>query len=396
MSSPGIVIVGAGIGGLTAALCLAAGGSAVTLIERRTRLGETGAGLQLSPNASRILDQLGLAKAIHRVATEPERVVIRRIASGKRVGAVELGAFMRERFGAPYEVVLRADLHTILLDAVRARPNVKLLVGRTVTGIESAPSKAIVALESASGAREVIEADVVIGADGLRSTVREALGGSREPAYQGYTAWRASVPRGSVPEMLRRDETGLWLGRGRHVVHYPISAGRLVNIVAVLAGPEPKDDAQPEGAGPGRAFAGAASELRGLMAIPDEWSAWPLFDLPVGAMAKGRIALLGDAAHPVLPYLAQGAALAIEDAAILAACLAAHENGDPAPALSRYARLRRRRARRVQRQARRNGRAYHAGGLKALARDLVIRRLGERGMSERFAWLYGWTPDPSP
>lgn len=392
MAAPTVVVVGAGIGGLTAALALSRQGYGVTLVERRTRLTETGAGLQLSPNATRVLVDLGLEGPLRRVAVEPERVLIRRIASGREIGGVALGAFMRERYGAPYCVASRADLQTLLLDAVRASPDIRLVVGRACTGVTSARDRAEVAVENAAGARETFRGDLVVGADGLNSTLRRAWD-ARPPSYQEAVAWRATLPREAAPAGLGSDETGLWLGPGRHVVHYPIEGGRVLNIVAVLTGPAPATDgpAQRPPALAGLA-ARAAAPLAALLATPREWTPWPLYDLSVGRMAQGRVALLGDAAHPVLPYLAQGAALAIEDAAVLAGVLKGAAVGDPAPLLRRYARLRRRRARQVQLQARRNGSVYHAGALVSFARDRTMAALGPRRMAERYAWLYGWRP----
>lgn len=392
MAADTAVIVGAGIGGLSAALALSARGCRVTLVERRTRLTEIGAGLQLSPNASRILNGFGLENALRRVASEPERVVIRRIESGRRVGEVALGPYMRERFGAPYLVILRAELQTLLLDAVRACAEVRLMIGRNAIAVDDGSEAAEVVVENATGARESLRGDVVIGADGLRSTIR-ASWDKRAPVYRGSTAFRATLSRDDAPDALRREETGLWLGPGHHVVHYPIASGRIINVVAVLAAPEP--------AGEDSEFRGSASltsvrqhapaPLGDLLAAAQDWSAWPLYDLPVRRMARGRIALVGDAAHPVLPFLAQGAALAIEDAAVLARCLGGQDG--PARALRRYEKLRRARAERVQVEARRNGRTYHAGALVGFARDRVMGVLGPQRMAERYAWLYGWSPD---
>jgi salicylate hydroxylase len=206
------------------------------------------------------------------------------------------------------------------------------------------------------------------------------------------TAWRATLPRTAAPAELSGHETGLWLGRAGHVVHYPIAGGRLVNIVAVVRRKKPVEgwSAPGDPAELLSAFADAAPSLRRLLEGPPDWRLWSLFDLPAKTMAQGRIALLGDAAHPVLPFLAQGGALAIEDAAVLAASLA--ETPDPASALARYGAARLERARRVQKAARRTGFAYHAVGPAAWIRDAVMRRAGPQGMTGRYAWIYGWTP----
>ena len=386
-------VVGGGIGGLTAALALNAAGHAVTVVERRTGFSEVGAGLQISPNASRVLAGLGLAAALRRAGSEPPGVVVRALDSGRRIGGVTLGASAQDAFGAPYYVIHRADLQTLLLDAVRSRPGIRLLMGRAVTGLTETEDAVTLALESGNGARsESLSADLVVGADGLRSRIRGHLD-PRGLSQARMAAWRAIVPREAVPEALAGEATGLWLGRGRHVVHYPIHAGRDLNVVAVV--PERQGDEDwgrlGEPAVLRAHFRDCAPALAELLTVPDSWLVWSLADRPVARpIARGRVALLGDAAHPVLPFLAQGAALAIEDCAILAQCLAAQP---VAEALDAYARARRRRVRRVQRAARANGRTYHAGGITAFVRDAVMRRLGPDGMRQRYAWLYGWTPD---
>ncbi|MFE1602757.1 FAD-dependent monooxygenase [Methylobacterium sp. ID0610] len=386
-----VAIAGAGIGGLTAALALAARGHTVTLAERRTAFSEVGAGLQLSPNASRILTDLGLGPSLRRVATEPSGVRIRALASGRQIGEVALGAAMRERFGAPYLVIHRADLQTILLDAVRSRPGIRLLVGRSAAGFAETREGASLTVTSESGRIETLSADLVVAADGIRSALRAHLD-RRRLMPVGEAAWRATLPRDRAPAALQGDETGLWLGRGRHVVHYPVAGGERINLVAVL----PQAEEEPDWSAPGdparlrAAFADAAAPLAELLRVPDTWLVWTLADRRVAApMARGRLALLGDAAHPVMPYLAQGAALAIEDAAVLAACLS---DGAVPAALAAYTAARAPRARAIQSQARRNGRIYHAGGVMAAGRDLVMGRLGPARMTERYAWLYGWQP----
>jgi salicylate hydroxylase len=296
---------------------------------------------------------------------------------------------MRERFGAPYWVVHRADLQTILLDAVRALPNVRLSLGRMVETVSQSEGGATLALATAGGARETLETDCVVGADGLWSSVRSALGDERKPAFRGFVAWRATIPRAAAPEALKGNETGLWLGRRHHVVHYPVSGGRDLNIVVIERRREPVEGWSAPGSSDDllARFQATTPDLRDLLARPSSWLQWSLFDLPVQRMAAGRVALLGDAAHPVLPFLAQGAALAIEDAAALATALNC-SGGDVPSALQAYEGERLPRARMVQRHARLNGWAYHRGGLLAFGRSLVFRKLGPEGLTDRYAWLY--------
>ena len=393
MSQLRIAVVGAGIGGLTAALALAGQGHDITVFERRTGFGETGAGIQLSPNASRVLIDLGLGPILRRVGSEPERIVVRDLVSGKQISSVALGASAAERFGAPYWFVSRQDLHTALLDAVRGRGNVRLRVGRGLTGLTQTADKVTLAFEASGGAADRAEADIVVAADGIWSRARKSLGDERDPAPSGFVAYRTTLPRAGAPAELGLNEGGLWLGRDRHVVHYPIAAGRLLNIVAV----ERRAERLPEWSTPvdaprvGAAFAGAAAPVSELLASAGEWSAWSLSDLPAKRMSSGRVALLGDAAHPALPFLAQGGAMAIEDAAVLAAEVGRSAD-DPAGAFRRYEKARLSRVRRVQDGARKNAGAYHAGGLVRIGRNIVMRRLGPAGMGERYAWLYGWRP----
>jgi len=320
MATFSIAVVCAGIGGLTAALALARRGHAITLIERRSGFSEIGAGIQLSPNASRVLLELGLGAALRRVATEPARVVVRSVATGRTIGEVAMGRFMRERFGAPSWVVHRADLQTILLDAVRSTSAIRLAMGRTAEQVSSREGSAMLTVRRGNGQTETASFDAVIGADGLWSKVRGAIGAKTDPTYRGYVAWRATVAREQVPPEIAGNETGLWLGSAGHVVHYPVAAGRQINIVAIDRRAQPVEGWAVQGYPEEiqARFADACPLLKGVLRAPHDWQLWSLFDLPARKLAHERIALLGDAGHPVLPFLAQGAALAIEDAAALA------------------------------------------------------------------------------
>ena len=387
-----VAIVGGGIGGLTAAIALSPIADEIKILEKRTGFGETGAGIQLSPNASRILIDLGLGPVLRRIGAEPSGIVVRSFGSGRQIAAIELGAEAEARFGAPYLHVARADLQTALLDVVRSRGNIRLRVGRDVLSAEWKPDRAVLTYAGASAAPETIETDLVVGADGLWSRVRESVGDTRRPIFSGFVASRTTLSADRLDPALR-ETGGLWLGRGRHVVHYPLASGRLVNVVAVRSAVEASNSSTAERPDAVQAaFAGAAAPLRDLLAAGESWSDWSLFDVPAQRLAYGRIALLGDAGHPALPFLAQGGALAIEDGAVLASELR-RSPCDVKAALRSYERKRLARVKRVQAAARRNAGVYHCSGPIALARNLVMRRLGPAGMRERYAWIYGWRPD---
>lgn len=391
-----IVVIGAGIGGLAVVLALADLATEIIVLEHRTGFGETGAGIQLSPNASRVLRQLGLERALERRATEPPRLSIRSISSGRLIADLALGPAARGRFNDPYLVIARADLHALLLDSVRSLRHVRLLVGRRAVALRQDSKGAEVETDTGSG-RDRIPADLVVGADGIGSITRGALGDVREPGYSGFVAHRALLPLSAVPDGLDREATGLWLGRGRHVVHYPIAGGRLLNVVVVERRAQPVEGWSVADAAAGLAarFARAASPLRGLVGQTGTgWSTWSLLELPAQTMGRGRIALAGDAAHPVLPYLAQGGAMAIEDAAELSAQLRL-AGADVSRAVEGYSEARLPRVQRVQREASRNGRIYHAGWPVSAMRNAVLGRLGPVRTLDRYEWLYAWRPTDS-
>jgi 2-polyprenyl-6-methoxyphenol hydroxylase-like FAD-dependent oxidoreductase len=386
------LIAGAGIGGLTAAIALAQRGFEVAIFERAQILEEIGAGLQLTPNATRILDKLGVLKAVESRALAPSAIDIFRGRDGSQLARLPL---TRERWGAPYLVLRRADLQSALAERVSAEPAVKLNLGMEVGGFGEDETGVSIGLRR--GAIRLSErGDALIGADGLRSIIRERLGfGARESAlFAGRVAFRATVAAKHAPRWRAETEVSLHLGPKAHLVHYPVANGDLINIVAVVeAGWRDKPgadlwDGEADRGVLTNAFARWSQDARALMGAASEWRAWPLRQRPaLRELAKGRVALIGDAAHPMLPFLAQGAAQAIEDAGALAECLT--ETADVAKALAAYSRRRAPRVARVQRASEGQARLYHMAGPLALARDIGMRAMGAERLLKRYDWIYG-------
>ncbi len=387
------LIAGAGIGGLTAALALAQRGFAVEVFERAPALLEFGAGLQLSPNATRILARLGALEPVKASATEPRAIRLLRGRDGAEIARLPLDDAER-RWGAPYLVVHRADLQKTLVDAAAAKPTIALRLGVAVAGVGLEDDGVIVGLKRGPVTMRE-RGDVLIGADGLRSLVRErlGLGAVHAPEFIGRMAFRATVDSREVAARWSEREVTLRLGAKAHLVHYPLRGGSIVNLVAVIESKGRADQADPwDGAADvealHRAFHGWSPDARALIGAAKNWRAWPLFVRPpLPHFAMGRIALIGDAAHPMAPFLAQGAAQAIEDAQALARRLAETQN--VAAALFAYSNGRVGRATRVQREAQAQGRIYHMSGPLALARDMAMRTLGPKRLLQRYDWLYG-------
>ncbi|MGM4963716.1 FAD-dependent monooxygenase [Tardiphaga sp. 1201_B9_N1_1] len=380
-----IVIAGAGIGGLTAALALAARGFRVLICEKTRRLEEAGAGLQLSPNATRILIGLGLQPRLAPHVTTPASVSIMTARSGGEVIRLPLGSASDD---APYWLVHRADLQSALLGAVTAHPDIELRLGCPVDNLRATPAGIIVNGEWALA---------LIGADGAWSFVRRQLFPETQPHFSGLIAWRGTLETSRLKSDLVPHGVQLWMGPKAHLVVYPVSSGERINMVAIVPGAAMQ---------PGGSDTGDASEIRqhfaasrwpanarAMIESVDNWRRWPLFTMPDGGMwHEGSVALLGDAAHAMLPFAAQGAGMAIEDAAVLAECLAAagHDAAAIAPALARYAALRQPRVGLIQRTARQSGQIYHLRGPMALARDLAMRALGAERLQARQDWIYNW------
>jgi salicylate hydroxylase len=396
-SSRTIFIAGAGIGGLTAALALATKGFRVVVLEKAGRLEEVGAGLQLSPNASRVLIDLGLKPHLAARAVVPEAVSIMSARAGGEIARLPLGEAAGQAAGAPYWVIHRADLQAGLLAEVEAHPDIELRLGCQFEDA-TAHAKGLTVVQRSGDHRRQDIALALIGADGVWSTVRHHLFPHAGAQFSGLIAWRGTLEARQVPRELSAARVQLWMGPDAHLVAYPISAGRQINVVAVVPGTWNR---------PGWSVEGSAAELKNAFASPhwqgaarimlnavDGWRKWALFGVPeAGGWVSGTIALLGDAAHAMLPFAAQGAGMAIEDAAVLAKTLS-ESRLDGAEgvttALKAYAALRRPRVSKVQRTARRQGQIYHLGGPMALVRDLTIRALGPQRLLARQSWIYDW------
>lgn len=384
-----IVIIGGGIGGLTTALALSAAGHASIVTERRSNASEAGAGLQLSPNASHILIRLGLGPALAPKAVAPTELAIRRFGEPRAYLRMPINAAQ----DAPQWVMKRADLHDALLAAARRDANITLLEGWEMTGWKAEGDQRRVDFSTPEGAKS-LHAALVIGADGQRSVVRRLAGDARGIDPSGLEAWRTLIPAEGQPDFIRAAQTNLWLGHDVHAVHYPVAGGQEINLVIIR-----KSGAQHDGWGVGRSaselestLAIAASTLRDLASAAPGWRVWSLSDrAPSPLMGKNGVALVGDAAHPILPMLAQGAAIAIEDAAVLANLLpkpAEMTSATLESALKRYASARLGRVGKVHAAARQNARVYHFGRFASYFRDRRMTMLGPEGMQKRFDWLY--------
>lgn len=389
--SPQLLIAGGGMGGLATALACSRAGWPVSVYEQAARFTEVGAGIQLGPNATRVLEGWGLARALSAVAAFPQELRVRSARDGRQLATLRLGAAIAHRYGGPYATVHRADLQAVLLEAVRA------------TGVEpTLAAKVTQVLPSAHGVAARIDGQgevdgaALVGADGLWSSVRQQVWQDGLPRATGHLAYRGVIAQRELPAALRSGDVNVWLGPRMHLVEYPVRGGSELNVVVIVHGqsPGPAEDWDQEALAVElqRAMGKLCTPLRDLVRAIPSWRLWALNDRsPMRGpdeMARGRVALLGDAAHPMRPYFAQGAGMAIEDAAELARLLAKNGRSEDVPvALRTYALNRWRRGARVQALSRRNGRIFHATGLVRWGRDLALRLRGERLLDQ--PWLYG-------
>jgi salicylate hydroxylase len=388
-----ILIAGGGIGGLGTALALARAGHKVRLFERGAEFRELGAGIQLGPNVFGMFDRLGVRAAMEAQAAFPRALVMRCAVHGHEVARIPLEG-MPARYGNPYAVIHRGDMLEALLAACRAQPGITLETGRTVTGFTQ--DDAGVTLQFEAGAP--VRGAALIGADGLWSRIRQQLIGDGPPVVSGHIAYRAVLPMEEVPAGIPHDQVTLWAGPRLHLVHYPLRRGELMNLVAVFHSDRYEEgwDQAGDTALLWAHFAGTRPEVRAMLEKIDAWRFWVLCDRePRRGWTAGRVALLGDAAHPMLQYLAQGANMALEDAVCLADQLALH--GDIPRALVEYEAARVLRTGRVQATARIFGEIYHAAGVRAELRDQWLAGRDPVAAREGMAWLYDrprWPGEP--
>lgn len=393
-----LLIAGGGIGGLAAALALSRQGAQVRLLEQAQAFTEVGAGIQLGPNVVRVLQGWGLQSALQSVAAWPQQLQARSALTGEVLACLPLGDAMAQRYGAPYATVHRADLHGLLLQALQDQGLAQLQLQSVVSAFAQDAAGVHVDCRVADAAPQTVSAQALVGADGLWSRVRAQWPNDRPPRPTGHLAYRVLAPQKILPRALRSQDVTVWMGEHMHGVQYPVCAGEWLNLVVLVASHPPADfqgwdlqrSSQEVAMDLHKALRGTCGQLQDLARHVEGWRVWSLCERGVVQgphhMAQGRVALLGDAAHPMLPYLAQGAGMAIEDAQALAwawrdAAL------DVPQRLQRYAAQRWQRNARVQQRAQRNGDIFHSTGLMRLGRDLALRTLGARLMD--IPWLYG-------
>jgi 3-hydroxybenzoate 6-monooxygenase len=381
-----LIVAGGGIGGLAAAYVLGRAGHHVTVLEQAGTFGEIGAGIQLGPNIFKMFEYLGLTDAVSRVAFFPPGLGMKDVRTGETVIRVPLGETARSAYGYPYGVIYRVDLHQVFLDACKALPNVALRTSSKVESFEQDAAQVTVRL--AGG--EVVRGDGLVGADGLWSRIREMVVGDGKPRVSGHIAYRAVLKREDVPEHLWNDDVLLWGGEKTHLVHYPLRRGELFNLVAVFHSNKYDEGWNTFGdtAELNERFSQAVPQVKELLGKIETWKMWVLCDRePVKNWSDRRVTLLGDAAHPMLQYLAQGAGQAIEDAVVLGEALRLTQ-GNVSEAFQKYQQARYLRTGRVQLTARFYGDIYHAAGVQRELRNQLFQSGTESTGFAGLKWMY--------
>jgi 3-hydroxybenzoate 6-monooxygenase len=390
---PPMLIVGGGIAGLTAALALAKKGIRTLVLEQAPEFKEVGAGIQLGPNVFRMFDELGLTGTVRRLAVFPENLIMLDAISGEEVTRVPLDGRFRQKFTHPYALIYRPDLLSVLLEACHNNDLIELRTSQKVVAVDEASDRAVARTE----AGQEHEGTALIGADGLWSTIRQFVIGDGKPQVAGHITYRAVLPTSEVPEHLRRWSMTFWAGEKVHFVIYPLRGGELYNLVAVFHSNRYEEgwDSFGDPAELHERFAKTCEPVRYLLGKIESWRMWVLCDRPpVRNWSKGRITLIGDAAHPMLQYLAQGACMAIEDAVCLANRVEAAQT-NVAAAFQDYQAARYLRTGRVQIMARVYGEFYHASGVARELRNMMLSARTPEQSFEAMEWLYGEDEGPT-
>jgi 3-hydroxybenzoate 6-monooxygenase len=382
-----ILVAGGGIGGLAAALALTRRGYAVKVLEQSASIGEIGAGIQLGPNAFSAFDALGIGEAARARAVYTDRLVMMDAIDASEVASVPVGAQFRERFGNPYAVCHRADVHQSLLDGAQRNRNIELLTSTHVERVEQDANE-VRAIDTQGN---VHAGAALIACDGVKSAIRQEL--VNDPVrVSGHVVYRAVADAAEFPADLKMNAPCLWAGPNCHLVHYPLRGGEQYNVVVTFHSRKPESWGVTDGSREEvlTYFDGIADRPRQLLSLPKSWRRWATADRePIGRWSFGRVTLLGDAAHPMLQYLAQGACMALEDAVTLGEAVA-QAQGDFERAFALYEHSRIARTARVVLMTREMGRIYHAHGVERLVRnDLWKGRAPER-FYDALEWLYGW------
>ena len=390
-----LLISGAGIAGLATALALSRAGARVDVVERAAALTTEGAGIQLGPNVTRILRAWGLQDALNAVAAFPNHLCARDARHGRVMGQVALSAGA-QRYGAPHVCIHRADLQTLLWQAAERELGVRWHWGQGLQSVGQTAEHVWVR----SGAGQSWHADGLVLADGIGSTLRRHVLGEGAATPTGHIALRALLPMADVPVAWRSSDVQVWMGEDFHLVHYPVRGGQWLNLVLIIHQAEALSEgwsSMGDAAWAQLAVARSCAALRDLVGAVSEWRYWVLADrkplASASEMALGRVAVIGDAAHPMRPYLAQGAGMAIEDAAALQAALLGPSGASVAAAWHAMAHSRWQRVAQVQQRSRRNGRIFHSTGLMRWGRNLALQTWGPHLMDP--AWLYGGGPMPT-
>jgi 2-polyprenyl-6-methoxyphenol hydroxylase-like FAD-dependent oxidoreductase len=381
-----ILIAGGGIGGLTAALALSRHGYRVCLIEQAREFKEIGAGIQLGPNAFKLFDRLGITDEISGTAVFPENLLVMDSITAEEITRIPLGEKFRDRFRYPYALIHRADIHAVLLQACRSSPMITLVTSQKVVRFEDDGDRVVAHTEDGTS----FEGAALIGADGLWSTIRAAVVGDGPPRVSGHIAYRAVLPTEEVPIHLRIPSMTLWAGPRNHLVHYPLRGGELFNLVAVFHSDRYREgwDSAGDPDELKKRFQDVVPDVQTMLGKIESWRMWVLCDRePVKNWSQGRVTLLGDAAHPMLQYLAQGACMAIEDAVVLAEELDRAAD-DHAKAFEAYQDRRYLRTGRVQLTARLYGEFFHAAGASREIRNQFLRERTAEEARESVGWLY--------